>query len=110
MARYIMVETRDPFESRDVPYYYDLAAKLADRGEHVTLFLVQNGVLAVRKAAPNNPLSSILDGKVRVLADAFSLRERAIDDAEKSDAVKTADIGDLVDLIMAEDDTRVMWH
>jgi sulfur transfer complex TusBCD TusB component (DsrH family) len=105
-----MVETRDPFESRDVPYYYKLAAQLANEGEEVTLFLIQNGVFAVRKAAPNNALGSILGGKVEVLADTFSLRERGIGDEERSHGVKTAEIDDLVDLVMAEDGARVMWH
>lgn len=45
MARYVLVESRDPFESRDVSYFYGLAADLAAKGEQVTLFLVQNGVL-----------------------------------------------------------------
>jgi sulfur relay (sulfurtransferase) complex TusBCD TusD component (DsrE family) len=109
MTQYVMVETRDPFESRDVPSYYELATQLADKGDSVTLFLVQNAVLAVRKAAADNPLSSLLEGKVEVLADAFSLRERGISEAERSEGVKTAEIDDLVDLVMA-DGTRTMWH
>ena len=48
MARYVLIESRDPFESRDVPYYYGLANDLAAQGQEVTLFLVQNGVLAAR--------------------------------------------------------------
>lgn len=110
MARYVLVETRDPFDSHDTTYYYNLAKELAEKGHKVTLFLVQNGVLSVRKAASKNPLMAIVGGKVEVLADAFSLRERAIGETEKSDDVKVAEIGDLVDLIMAEDDTKVMWH
>lgn len=110
MARYVMVETRDPFESRDVTNFYDLATQLADKGETVTLFLVQNAVLATRSAAPDNPLSSVLSKKVDVLADAFSLRERGIADAERSDGVKTAGMDELVDLALGEAGTRVMWH
>ena len=110
MARYIMVETRDPFESRDVHHYYDMATQLAEKGEHVTLFLVQNGVLAARKTAPNNPLTALLGGKVEVFADSFSLRERAINDGERSDGIAVAEIDKLVDLMMADDDTKVMWH
>ena len=33
MARYVLVESRDPFESRDVTYFYGLAADLAANGE-----------------------------------------------------------------------------
>ncbi len=51
MANYLLIESRDPFEARDVSYFYGLAADLAAQGDKVTLFLVQNGALASRKNA-----------------------------------------------------------
>ena len=45
MAQYLLIESRDPFESNDVGYYYDLAKGLVEGGNQVTLFLAQNGVL-----------------------------------------------------------------
>ena len=109
MAHYVLVETRSPFDSRDVSYFFELGAELAARGDDVTLFLAQNAVLAVRKAAANNPLDALL-GRVTVMADAYSLRERAVASDERSDQVTVAEIDDLVDLMMSDDDTRVMWH
>jgi predicted peroxiredoxin len=110
MARYLLIESRDPFESRDVPYYYGLANDLAAQGDEVTLFLVQNGVLAARKAAADNPLANVASGKVTVLADGYSLRERGINDAETLDGVSAGDIDQLVTLAMADGGTKVMWH
>jgi sulfur relay (sulfurtransferase) complex TusBCD TusD component (DsrE family) len=114
MARYLLIESRDPFESRDVPYYYGLANDLAAQGDEVTLFLVQNGVLAARKAAPDNPLATLVTGaeggKVQVLADGYSLRERGIVDGETLDGVSAGDIDQLVTLAMADGGTKVMWH
>lgn len=110
MARYVFIESRDPFESRDVPYYYGLATDLAAKGNQVSLFLVQNGVLATRKDVPDSPLKSALDGKVDVLADSFSLRERGISDNDRNPGVKTADIDDLVDMALADAGTKVVWH
>ena len=110
MARYVLIESRDPFESRDVPYYYGLAGDLAARGEQVTLFLVQNGVLATRKAAADNPLGAVLNGKVEVLVDGCSLRERGIAVEECLDGVQASDVSNLVDLALAEAGTKVMWH
>lgn len=114
MARYLLIESRDPFESRDVPYYYGLANDLAAQGDEVTLFLVQNGVLAARHAAPDNALTSVAGGKVTVLADAYSLRERGIgyegDDDETLAGVSAGDIDQLVQLAMADGGTKVMWH
>src|SRR5258705_13792961 len=51
MAEYVLIESRDPFESNDVGYYYDLARGLVETGNQVTLFLAQNGVLAARPAS-----------------------------------------------------------
>ena len=110
MGRYVMVESRDPYESRDVPYFYNLAVDLAAKGEQVTLFLVQNGALASRKDAKGDPLGGVLKSKVQVLADSFSLRERGIQDSERHPSVQPAEIGSLVDEIMAEGGTKVLWH
>ncbi len=109
MARYVLVESRDPFESRDVTYFYGLAADLAAKGEQVTLFLVQNGALVSRKGAEGNPLGDVLKRNVEVLVDSFSLKERGIQDSEKHPSVKPSDIGNLVDQIM-EEGTKVLWH
>lgn len=109
MARYVLVESRDPFESRDVPYYYTLASELAAKGESVTLFLVQNGVLAARTNIPNNPLAAVLGAKVEVVADEFSLRERGIQETQTLTGVHAVAIDNLVDRMLA-DGTKVMWH
>jgi len=52
MNNYLLIESRDPFESNDVGYYYELSKGLVEAGNEVTLFLVQNGVLAARPSAP----------------------------------------------------------
>jgi len=110
MARYLLVESRDPFESRDVPYYYGLAADLAGKGEDVALFLVENGVLAARKEIPDDPLASVVAGNVEVLADALSLRERGILDDDRNPAVRPAEIDEFVDRVLADGGTKVLWH
>jgi sulfur relay (sulfurtransferase) complex TusBCD TusD component (DsrE family) len=110
MSRYVLVESRDPFESRDVPYFYGLAADLAAKGEQVTLFLVQNGALASRKDAKGNPLDGVLERKVEVLVDSFSLKERGIQDSERHPSVQPSSIDDFVDQVMAKEGTKVLWH
>ena len=110
MARYVLIESRDPYESRDVPYFYGLAVGLAAKGEQVTLFLVQNGALASRKDTKGDPLGEVLKSNIQVLVDSFSLRERGIQDSERHPSVKPAAIGRLVDEIMAEGGTKVLWH
>ena len=41
MAKYLLIESRDPFENRIVERQYDLAVNLVKEGNEVTLFLVQ---------------------------------------------------------------------
>ena len=44
MANYLLIESRDPYDSNDTQFCCDLAKQLAQQGEAVTVFLVQNGV------------------------------------------------------------------
>ncbi len=78
MADYLLIGSRDPFESNDVTRLYALAENLIKNGSKVTLFLVQNGVLAARESAKSGALSEVAGNGVEVLADDFSLRERGI--------------------------------
>ena len=106
MAHYLLIESRDPFESNDVGYYYDLAKGLAEAGNQVTLFLAQNGVLSARPSAHSGALSALAQSGVTVLADDFSLQERGI--AKLAEGVAAAPIDVVVDGLAAGHKT--MWH
>ena len=110
MSRYILVESRDPFDSRDSEHFYEIARGLQGAGNDVTLFLVQNGVLPTRKESTHaTKLTDLAGAQVTILADAFSLKERAIRDEDRVASVKSSNIDHLVDLLMA-DDTKAIWH
>ena len=106
MAQYLLIESRDPFESNDVGYYYDLAKGLVEEGNQVTLFLVQNGVLAARPSIQSSRLDALAQCGVTVLADDFSLQERGI--AKLAEGVAAAAIGVVVDHLAAGHKT--LWH
>jgi sulfur relay (sulfurtransferase) complex TusBCD TusD component (DsrE family) len=106
MNNYLLIESRDPFESNDVAYYYDLAKGLAESGNQVTLFLVQNGVLAARPSAHSAALSALSQSGVKVFADDFSLRERGI--SKLADGVMGSPIDVVVDHLEAGHKT--LWH
>ena len=108
MGKYLLIESRDPFESNEVAGYYELAAGLAREGNEVTLFLVQNGVLPARKASVNGRLSALEGAGVRVLADDFSLRERGIDADNLAAGVSAAPLETVVDQLA--DGAKAMWH
>lgn len=108
MSSYLLVETRDPFDSADCEHFWELAEGLADQEHDVTLYLVQNAVLATRRATTKEPAITRLAARTTVLADDFSLRERAIAEDELADGITVAGMDQLVDL--AVDGRKVLWH
>lgn len=106
MTGYLLIESRDPFESNDVGYYYELARDLSDAGNQVTLLLVQNAVLAARPSAQAPKLRELVGSGVKVLADDFSLQQRGI--TKLLDGIETAAIDVVVDHLEAGH--RALWH
>ena len=106
MSEYLLIELRDPFELNDVGYYYDLALGLVEAGNQVTLFLVQNAVLAVRPSAETPKLRALVGSRVKILADDFALKERGI--TRLLDGVQIAPIEIVVDHLEAGHKT--LWH
>jgi predicted peroxiredoxin len=108
MSNYMLIESRDPFESNDAAYYFDLAATLAARGHKVTVFLVQNAVLVARPCGQSSRLQKLREAGVEVLADDFSLKERGIATARLIREVTPAPIDAVVDGLAAGHKT--LWH
>jgi len=106
VKNYLLIESRDPFESNDVGYYYNLSKGLVEDGNEVTVFLVQNGVLAARPSAHSAALTALCQSGVKVLADDFSLRERGI--SKLAEGVVAARIDIVVDHLAAGHKT--LWH
>jgi hypothetical protein len=106
MAGYLLIESRDPFESNDVGYYYELARGLVEAGNQVTLYLIQNAVLAARPSAQTPQLKALVGSGIKVLADDFALKERGI--AKLLDGVQIAPIEIVVDHLEAGHKT--LWH
>jgi sulfur transfer complex TusBCD TusB component (DsrH family) len=108
-SQYVLIESRDPFDSADTAFVTDTAAALRARGRAVTVYLVQNGVFATRAGARGSHVPRLTQAGVTVLADDFSLRERGIEAGEIASGVREASIDSLVDLVM-HPDTKTFWH
>lgn len=78
MARYLLVESRDPFATEDVRHFYDLPASLARGFNRVTLYLTRDGVYAARAGQHTFWIAALTSAGVEILADAGALRERGI--------------------------------
>ena len=108
MAEYLLLESRDPFASNEVAYYYDLASSLAREGNTVTLMLIQNGVLPARRSAASEKLSAVAASGVEVLADEYSLRERGIRAEQLHEDVKPTSLDVVIDHLAQG--RKAMWH
>lgn len=108
MGRYLLIQSKSPWESRGVDQFYSLARELGQAGNEVTFFLVQNGVMAARSGANDASLDHLLAEKVRVLADDFSLRERAISRETLKPGVSESPIETVVDLLAGG--AKALWH
>ena len=108
MSKYLLIESRDPFDSRSFQKHCELAASLAKGGAEVTVFLVENAVLAARAAADARDLHELGRRGVTLLADEFALRERGITAAQLSHDVRPAALTALV----AElgNGTKAIWN
>lgn len=97
MARYLLIESRDPFSSESVQEHVELAAALRQAGNEVTLFLVQNGVLPCRPGADSAVLQEAHSAGVDLLADDFSLAERGIRATDLARGVRAAPIDRVIE-------------
>ena len=109
MSNYVFIESRDAFESADTRFLEQTAVTLRQQGHNVTMFLVQNGVLATRGAARNTFLDRLSEARIALLADDFSLRERGIQKEELRPGIQNATMDNLVDLLLQEH-TKAIWH
>jgi len=108
MSKYVLIQSKSPWESGDVAQFYALARELGKAGGAVTFFLVQNGVVPARTGAKDAALDELLRDGVRVLADDFSLRERAIGGGALKAGVKPSPIDVVVDLLASG--AKALWH
>ena len=109
MSNYVLIESRDPFESSDAAFVAETAVSLKKKGHNVTVFLIQNGVLGARKQARKSQVPAILESGVAVLADDFSLRERGMSIGECASGLQAGSIDQLVDLLVGNN-TKAVWH
>jgi len=108
VPRYLLIESRDPFDSNDLHFCCGLAQQLVAGKNEVTVFLVQNGVLPARPGARSDELVKLAGAGVRVLADSFSLRERGIDERRLGAGIAAAPLDVVLDALA--EGTKVIWH
>jgi len=108
MSDYLFIESRCPLDSADVAMNIDTACNLANQGNNVTLFLVQNGVIPARRGAKNEAIQQAKDAGITLLADDFSLRERGIGNEDLAQGISPSPLEAVVDSLAAG--AKTLWH
>ncbi len=73
MSKYLIIESRSPFDVVEPRNDCQMVADLANSGHDVTLFMVENGVVPVRSHSESTGLADLRN--VRLRADSFSLND-----------------------------------
>lgn len=107
MAKYLLIESRDPFDCAEVARDFEIAVNLTKEYNEVTLYLVQNGVLAARRAASPAGLEAVLRSRVEVCCDEFSLKERGIPPGGLMPGIRPAALEMVVDQLA--DGRKTIW-
>jgi len=109
MNSYVFIESRDPFESRDTEFIVETATTLKKSDNEVIIYLVQNGVLAVRQKAVGSHLARLAKEGITLMADDFSLRERGIVATEMISGVQESNVAELIE-VLVRNNTKAIWH
>lgn len=109
MARYLLVESKNPLEGGD--YAFELGRQLRQLDHDVTIYMVQDAVFTGRRRfeAGEKLVEQARHDGVTLLADGISLRQRGITGERLSDTVRTSGMDELVDLLMEQSD-KAIWH
>lgn len=108
MSHYLLIETRTTWESGHVTEFLELAGALADGGNRVDLFLIQNGALmAYPKIEPR--LEELIGRNgLTIWADDFSLAARS----HPQDPLNGVRIGgaDALIELLTQPGCKATWH
>lgn len=107
----MLVESRSPLESSDVPPFLDLATQLSDAGHEVDVFLVANGAcLPMDRFA--DALASLSSRRgVTLWLDELSYAARSPGPSSRAlpSWIRVSGMSDLVRLVMRPGTTPI-WH
>ena len=108
MARYLIVDSRDLTEYTSGKYIQKVAGKLKQDGNDVTLFLIENGVIAARRGGDvAKNLTDLSKQGTKIMADDISCKARGV--AQLAEGITQASIDQLADLI-TEGSDKVIWY
>lgn len=107
MKQYLLIESRDPVDHREVERMAEVAMGLADAGHQTTMFLIDNAVFAARPGvAPH--LEALASRGVSIWLDERSLSERGMAGTPFAPGMEAIGVDVVVDALLAG--TITLWR
>lgn len=107
MGDYLLVESRDPDEASAPGAFMRDAVRLAQAGHRLSVYLVQEGVLAAVRRRPE--VAAVLRAGATVSVDNASMVRRALDTERLVPGVRIDGIDALAAKVL-EAGVAVVWH
>lgn len=106
MTNLLMVLSKDPYTTEVPDLVLDIGLDAKEKGNDVSLYLVEDGVTAARKSEFGNRLAAAHKKGIKIYADDKAVLSRSL--ANKLISwVEVKEIGTLLDFIMEHD--KVAW-
>ncbi len=107
MTSLLLVLSKDPYTTETPDLVLDIGLNAKEKGNDVTLYLVEDGVTAARKSEFGNKLAAAHKKGIKIYADDRAVLSRSLTDKLIA-WVQVKEIGTLLDFIM-DDYDRVVW-
>ena len=106
MTNLLLVLSKDPYTTETPDLVLDIGLDAKEKGNDVSLYLVEDGVTAARKSGFGNELAAAHKKGIKIYADDKAVLSRSLTNKLIS-WVEIKEIGTLLDFIMEHD--RVVW-
>lgn len=106
MSSLLMVLSKDPYTTETPDLVLDIGLNAKEKGNDVTLYLIEDGVTAARKSEFGDKLQAANKKGLRIYADDKAVLSRSLTDKLIAN-VEIKEISALLDYIMNYD--RVVW-
>ena len=106
MSSLLMVLSKDPYTTETPDLVIDIGLNAREKGNDVTLYLIEDGVTAARKSEFGNKLQAAYKKGIKLYADDKAVLSRSLNNKLIGN-VEIKEISSLLDHIMNFD--RVVW-
>ena len=106
MTKLLLVLSKDPYTTETPDLVLDIGLNAKEKGNDVSLYLIEDGITAARKSEFGNKLAAAQKKGIKVYADDKAVLSRSLT-SKLIGGVEIKEIGTLLDYIMEYD--KVAW-